>query len=369
MKILKTLAVVFALLLLSPKSFAASYAESLRLLPVQDAGRLKPYDTFAREALELIHGKAKFKGKPAIEVVTTWMVIPDSWDEIELIAVRHSGLRDALKLENKRILYTATELLKNERFPLVLQELRSKRQEGEKLNPYFQAVQLLENQLSLYQAIKMGVAIRVVPQADKDAWLAASELQEPHKQKFAEILSEFVKSLNAGVEGKGDSSALDKAVHEFIEMARTAAPDKYASSAAISVEVNYNRIHPFMWAWICYLLAAIGFVAFKVSEKDRWKKMGWGFFSLGMVLHVIGMAIRSYLAGRPPVSNMYETVVWVPFGVLLFSIFIYRMGKKVLVPLAACLVAILCLILTDLAPSVLDDSIQPLEPRSEEHTS
>ena len=106
----------------------------------------------------------------------------------------------------------------------------------------------------------------------------------------------------------------------------------------------------------------LGFVAFMVSDKKRWLRFAWSFFSAGILLHICGMVVRSYLAGRPPVSNMYETVVWVPFGVLLFSVIIYRFGKQVLVPLAACVVAVLCLILTDLAPTVLDDSIHPLEP-------
>lgn len=362
MRNLKLFVFLVNVLIWSPSLFAASSADSLRRLPVQDAGRLKPYDTFAREALELIHGKSKYKGKPAIEVVTTWMVIPDSWDKIELVEVRHSGLREALKLDPKRIHYSASELLTNERFPLVLQELRSVREQGEKLNPYFQAVQRLENQISLYQAIKVGVALRLLPQKEKDAWLAASELPEPFKTNFGSILSEFVKNLNDSSDGSFDSSALDKSVTEFIESARAVAPEKYADLGMIKLEINYTKIHPFMWAWICYLLAAIGFIAFKVSEKERWKKMGWVFFSAGLLLHICGMAVRSYLAGRPPVSNMYETVVWVPFGALLFSAFIYRYGKNVLVPMAASIVAVLCLILTDLAPAVLDDSIHPLEP-------
>ena len=37
--------------------------KALRELPVQDGGRVKPYDTFAREALQLIYGKESYKNK------------------------------------------------------------------------------------------------------------------------------------------------------------------------------------------------------------------------------------------------------------------------------------------------------------------
>ncbi|MGE0764027.1 MAG: cytochrome c biogenesis protein [Bdellovibrionales bacterium] len=345
---------------------AAAWAggtDSLRYLPVQDGGRIKPYDTFARESLELIHGKTKFKGKDALEVVTTWMVIPDSWEQIELLELRQSGLRQALNLDPKRILYTPAEILGHERLPVVIQELRSARERGEKLNPYFQAVQRLENQLSLFQAIKAGIAVRLVPQTSSDTWLAANELPDELKQKFGQMLTQFVQTINGQSEGEAEAGkALEDAVQDFVAAARTIVPDQYASDMAIKTEVHYNRFHPFKWAWIFYLLAAIGFVAFLVSDKTRWTRMGWIFLSLGMVLHTYGMALRSYLSGRPPVTNMYETVVWVPWGVLLFAAVLYRFQRKVFLPLAACVVAIMCLILTDLAPTVLDDSIQPLEP-------
>jgi cytochrome c-type biogenesis protein CcsB len=362
---------IFLVVIWGGQAFAG-VADPLRYLPVQDAGRLKPYDTLARESLELIHGKLKYKGKDAIEVVTTWMVIPEQWDEMELVEVRHKGLRDALKLDGEKIHYSVIELMSNSRLPLVLQEMRSRRETGEKLNPYFQAVQRLENQIGLYQAFKLGKALRVVPNRETDTWLDVSELQEPHHGRFREVASAFVQSIAAATGGEGEKpsaekqkaaeEALAKAVAAFVDGARQEAPDKYASSTAIKAEVHYNAFHPIKWSWVCYLLSGVGFIAFLVNRRDRWRMFGWWFFGIGMALHTYGMALRIYLAGRPPVSNMYETVIWVPFGALLFAALIYRSQRNLLIMIAANVIAVLCLILTDLAPTVLDDSIQPLEP-------
>jgi cytochrome c-type biogenesis protein CcsB len=86
-----------------------------------------------------------------------------------------------------------------------------------------------------------------------------------------------------------------------------------------------------------------------------------GLFA-GFILHVYGMALRCYIAGRPPVSNMYETVIWVSWASILFGLVLERFKKDKLLLMAASAVAIFCLILTDLAPTVLDSSIHPLEP-------
>ncbi len=350
----------------------ASLAEPLRYLPVQDSGRLKPYDTFARESLELIYGKTKFKGKQAVEVVTTWMVIPEQWDQIELVEVRHKGLRDALKIDDKKIHFSVQELMTNARLPLVLQEMRSRRDAKEKLNPYFQAVQRLESQIGTYQTIKMGKALRILPNPETETWVDVSELKEPYLLKFKNIASAFVQVIAAvapvDVNSVSESQKLEAkqnlalAVEEFVAAARAVAPEKYASDLAIKTEVHYNKFHPVKWAWIAYLLGVLAFAAFLVNERKLWQTIGWSLTGVGFLLHTYGMALRVYLAGRPPVSNMYETVVWVPWGVLIFATIIYRTQKSLLPMIAAGVVSVLCLILTDLAPTVLDDSIQPLEP-------
>ncbi|MBX7232296.1 MAG: cytochrome c biogenesis protein CcsA [Bdellovibrionales bacterium] len=368
-----------------PLQVTASVADPIKYLPVQDAGRIKPYDTFAREALELVYGKSSYKGKTAVEVVSTWMVIPDLWDKIEIVEVRHSGVREALKLEEKRIHYSPIELLNNIRIPLVMQELRSMREKGEKLNPYFQEVQRLENQLSLYQAIKMGLALRVVPQKEKDQWLAVSELTGPLRENFIQITTDFVKAIAAqnslppksGIQESEDKylgamgskispsqaqNTLKKAVTDFIESARAIDPLNYGTSLAMKLEVHYNQFHPFMWAWIAYLICAILLYSSGVNKNKLLKKLGWGFLWAAFLLHIYGMGLRVYLAGRPPVSNMYETVVWVPWGCMLFALILNRWLKNQMVLIVAALVAVFCLILTDLSPTVLDDSIQPLEP-------
>ena len=68
------------------------------------------------------------------------------------------------------------------------------------------------------------------------------------------------------------------------------------------------------------------------------------------------------IANRPPVTNMYESVIWVAFAIALAVVvfeFIYH-AKYYL--LAGAPIAVACLILADSLPAVLDGSIQPLVP-------
>ena len=40
---------------------APKLGEAIRYLPVQDGGRIKPYDTFAKEVLEVVYGKKEMR--------------------------------------------------------------------------------------------------------------------------------------------------------------------------------------------------------------------------------------------------------------------------------------------------------------------
>lgn len=342
----------------------ADIGEPIGHIPMQDSGRIKPFDTFARESLQLIYGKKSFEKKSAAEVVFTWMLIPDHWLDTPIVEVRHSGLKEALKITSTEKYFTPKSLFANDRLPLIMQELANLRTRQEKLNPYYQAVQRLESQLGLFQAVRTGVAFRFVPDAESDTWKSLENFDEEMKDAFAQVSKGFVDSISAATEGKRPvaSAEYKQAVDDFISKARAKAPEKYANLKKISWEEHLNKFHPFRWAWVAYLFGLIFLTIRGVKNSDWPIKPAWAFLILGLLLHAYGMAVRSYLSGRPPVTNMYETVVWAAFGSVLFAFFMARKQKNGLLLGAAATVAIFCLILTDLAPTVLDASIHPLQP-------
>ncbi|USN47725.1 MAG: cytochrome c biogenesis protein CcsA [Pseudobdellovibrionaceae bacterium] len=351
----------------------ASVGEALKSLPVQDGGRLKPFDTFARESLELVFGKQKYKTPDgekhdASEIVFTWMLVPEEWEKNPIVHIRHSGLREALQLENKRLHYSPQELMRNERVGLVIQELRTKQETREKLNPYFQAIQTLENQITMFHAVRLGKAMRVLPAKDGQNWLPVDELDGVWKERFGRITKAFVGAISARQHSENSEAVvaaekeLSDRVQEFMQAAADEFPDKYADSSLIHAETHYNHFHPFRWAWVAYLMGVI-FMAFAmVSPKRRYYFAGWGFFVLGLLLHTYGFGLRSYIIGRPPVTNMYESVTWVAYGAVVFAMILEAIYRFRIVLLSSGVVAILCLILSDMAPAVLDGSMDPLEP-------
>ncbi len=376
-------------LICSVQAFAGNEMAPLQLLPVQDSGRIKPYDTFARESLQLIYGKQSFQSRPAVEVVTTWFLVPEAWEKKKLFQVSHRGLKEALKLNVEESYFDIGSFLANDRISFVFQELQAKQETKEKLDPYFQAVQRLQNQLGLFMAIKNGQVIRVLPvnsanqvpeaptlpgtlpnlsaasaqKAKNDAWITIADLPPEGADKFSQISKAFARVL-PGVERPampGDIS-LEKAVNDFKSYAFTQNSSYAAAEKDIALEVHYNDLNPFLNTWILYLISVL-IMSIAWFTKNKWAYRGaWLFALMAVAMHVYGFGIRVYLTGRPPVSNMYESVVWVSFGAVFFSMIFEAIHKRFFILLAGTSVAVLCLIVASQAPAILDSSLQPLEP-------
>jgi cytochrome c-type biogenesis protein CcsB len=355
-------------------SVQAKPGDEIKYLPVQDSGRIKPFDTFARETLQLVYGKQSYKAQedsPSVEahwIVLTWMLSPESWVNRPLFEVRNKEVLTKLQLPMTQKHFSGQELFKSNEFPNLMQELTNKRESKEKLDPYFQAIQRLENQFMVFQEMASGNLLRVYPVADKDAWLSVAELPKEVQPAFYEISKDVATYLGETTDPKGSDEklnqagvALDKAVLDFKDLARKSSPEKYDVDQKVKIEVAYNTFHPFRLAYIAYLLASLILLFIWIRNTKGGMAIAWVFVAAGFLLHISGFAIRIYLAGRPPVSNMYETVIWASFGAVLFSIILESIYKFRVIILAGCLTGLFALIVADFAPAVLDPSLQPLE--------
>jgi cytochrome c-type biogenesis protein CcsB len=367
---------IFALLLVSQISFLSSHVqaapkqgEAIRYMPVQDGGRLKPYDTFAKEVLEVVYGKQKYKTEsgetaPAYLIVLTWMLSPDSWTERSLFEVNHLDVKNKLGLPVDKKYFSSKELFTTDKFQNLMQELADKRQSQEKLTPYYQALQRLQNQMIYFRELAAGRLIRIMPNPDSETWLSVAELPEAQQGYFISISQNVAAYLGALAAHENIDSAqvaLDKSVNDFQNSIQQAVPAKYAQAHKVDTEVLYNDLHVFRWTYALYILAAIILLFIWIRNLQSGMTLVWAITLTAFFLHMLGFAFRIYLAERPPVTNMYETVVWVSWGVLVFSMILEKIYKYKVFLLAGLLMGFVCMVIADTAPAVLDPSIQPLE--------
>jgi cytochrome c-type biogenesis protein CcsB len=130
----------------------------------------------------------------------------------------------------------------------------------------------------------------------------------------------------------------------------------------MGLEVRYNRWAPFRLAWICTLLA---FLCLLLSMGTGWKSLyaaGWLAFANALVAMTAGFGLRIAISGRAPVTNMYESVIYLSLGVAVLGLVFELIYRRRFILTAATAVATIALVLADNCPAALDPSLRPLEP-------
>ncbi len=340
------------------------------LLAVQDRGRLKPLDTFARESVQFITGKAKWKGMEPTEIVFGWLIaFEKEWENEPFIKVAYGPVKKLLSLADDRQFFSPEELRSNEALKANMREILQKQRRAEPLNDIEKKILQVQNQRSLLEATVAGQTLAIIPHPNgmSDPWLSlasltdrtASETLPPTEiERLRQVIGGVLQGFTERKAELWNNSTL-----EFRSLlAGDLAKGGYPSEGALKRERLYNHLRPFRWAWVGYLVAFIFLTAFLVSGRKQLRWVGLGALGLGFLIHTGGFILRIFVSGRPPVTNMYESVIWVSWGCVLFAMIIGSSYKKAIIPAAASVFAIVALVLADTLPSVLDPSIQPLEP-------
>jgi cytochrome c-type biogenesis protein CcsB len=346
---------------------AATPVEPLRRIAVQDGGRVKPLDTFARESARRISGARAFgaesvRGLDPVEWVVAMMADPERWKDAPIVRVSHAGLRAAGGLSAARDRYSFRELTTHEPFLQAVDAVRTKQEQDSDapLDPVEREVGDLYSNLILMSEIFSGEALRVVPDPGdaRAAWGSWAHLM--HAEDAATFRTGLLARALLSAHAAGDAQGVATAASAL--RARLAEATSGSSSPAdLEREVRYNRIKPFRLSWTLYLL---GFLALMASFPLASRAAGVAGFALVTAAFLVqgyGMLLRTLISGRPPVTNMYESVIFVSWGAMLFALLFEAAYRVRYFATCAAGLSVVLLILADNVP-ILDGSIAPLVP-------
>jgi len=87
-------------------------------------------------------------------------------------------------------------------------------------------------------------------------------------------------------------------------------------------EVNYNQSNLFFWSLIFYILTLLSLLALSIFRlySNHFKLIPITLIIIGFLYHLSGIIIRITILERPPVSTLYESIIFVGLITVLFSI-------------------------------------------------
>jgi ABC-type transport system involved in cytochrome c biogenesis permease subunit len=375
-------------------------------LPLAYEGRIKPYDTLARNCLQILSGRQELGilgAKGAIagrEPAIRWLLDAISGAEAagnhRVFRIENIDLLDTLGLEHRPGFWRYS-----------LNEIRSKEGEldrqikladatPEAERSLFQNKVLeLQRKFNLYMIVVMSFrspplsaerdeiasswqqsqdlvaqlraagAPHAVPPAEASGrWvpLMQAELEAVRSRATNQPLNPATVALSAmlGAYARGDVATFNKQLADYRGIlgryeqslasharqltAAGVAKSEILSQPKVNFEVFFNQFSPFYYAAVLYLMAFVLGVLSWVGWSEPLRRSSIWLLWFTFALHTFALVARVYISGRPPVTNLYSTAIFIGWAAVLKALVFESIYRLNLGNIAAAVVGFLTLL-------------------------
>ena len=339
------------------------------LMAIQDGGRRKPIDTFAAETLTRVTGRSSYTDKAgrkweARDFVLSALLETHDWRAEPMVLVSFGKLKEQLGLERTQRRFSFAQLTALPELNRLANEAHALRKAEKPLERLQQEVMSVSERLALFAHVMDGSVFLIVPAStnDTDPWVVPPEFSKYYKEaQFAPAQKELQAVATAYAEG--DGFQFSSASRRLRETLSSLSPAIYPSERQLELESGYNHFQGFYRAiWFYGLAFLILLIAHLRNRGGIWRNAGVAMAIIGLVLQAAGIVLRCMIGGRPPVTNMYESIIWVSFAVSFFGMIFFTRYRTTVYLLAALPVTLLALLLVHQMPIAMPSSIDPLVP-------
>jgi cytochrome c-type biogenesis protein CcsB len=319
--------------------------------------------------VRLITGHEKFEGQGSMDLLLDWLTHPTTWDEKNFLLIENLELKNLLSVPAYQKLVSPKFLMANDGFIAYAKTNYAKQEKKITLNAMEKESLTVFARLQRFEDIETGklLAILPIPNEKTQKWATLEDLQDAYRKDPAgmpdpikEVLASFAGVLKS-YDGH-DAAGFLTSSQDLSQLLSQLATKESVEQGKLALEVQFNSLKPFQLAWIFHLSAFI-LVGLSILFASRTLYIpGFIFFLGGVVISAYGFVLRCIIAGRPPVSNMYESLLWVTFGMTVFALIFELVYKNRQFVAAGSALAVVGFVLADNVPTILDPSIQPLEP-------
>ena len=339
------------------------------LLAIQDGGRRKPVDTFARETLIRITGRSSYTDKAGREwqpndFLLSAMLETHDWKAEPMVLVSLGALKERLGLSKTQRRFSLAELVGLSELQRIANEAHAKKRAEKQLDRVEQEALSVSDRLALLAHVMEGSVFLIVPapKTESDPWTEPQEWSKYYSQtQFDSAQNELKNTATAYVDA--DGFKFSRAANQLRENLRALSPSVYPQDRQLRLEYFYNHFEAFYRAiWLYGIALVILLVAHGRGRRGILSKLGVALAIVALFFHASGIVMRCLIAGRPPVTNMYESIIWVSFAVSFFGMIFFARYRTPVYLLAALPVTLVALLLVFQMPIAMPASIDPLVP-------
>jgi ABC-type transport system involved in cytochrome c biogenesis permease subunit len=384
--------------MLPPRPTPGFDIDNFARLPVLVGGRVMPMDTLGRLSLLAMNHFGTYTGSNGkVGQPTAWLLEvfmqPEQADTAKVFYINNPDVLDLIGLsDRKETLYSFNDL-KGSLTKIEDQSGLAAQVESQTRNPFQREIVKLRDALLIYLQLKSSIQVEGSPDFAKEVDTFASFIGpglqsvraraegKPFDQNAFQGIIQFAQryqsvaqvkyayafpnphaanetdrwqrlgdallgSIGAGTISypvqaysrlvsdyrKADAHAFNSVLHDYQAYLEKTVPTELTRPG---IEYLFNHASPFLQAMVLYLAV---FVCALLSWLFWPKTLGTTAVILlvgAFVIHTAGLLVRMYLQGRPPVTNLYSSSIFVGWGVVVLCLFLERIYRSGMASLCA----------------------------------
>ncbi|MBK7133335.1 MAG: c-type cytochrome biogenesis protein CcsB [Bacteroidales bacterium] len=302
-------------------------AEEFGKVLVQDQkGRTKPLFTLSNDILRKVTRQNDFEGLSSMQVFLGIYLDFDRWKDVPMIRISNSEIQTRLRLRGKYAAFSDLVDLSgtgNYKISMEVNDAYAKAP-GER-SKQDKEIMKIDERVNILYMISMGDFMKLFPlkdgthdwgSAEKALERAISKEDSVYLQSIMTVLSEAMQTNNMTT-----TKQLEESINAYQErFAGYELPsDSKKNSELLYYKMSiFERLFPF-YATVG-LIMLIGLITMVIKGRKETsvfvKVLGWLLFA-GFLFHTLGLGLRWYIAGHSPMSNGYESMIFISWVTLL----------------------------------------------------
>ncbi|MFB1009747.1 MAG: cytochrome c biogenesis protein CcsA [Sulfurospirillum sp.] len=295
-------------------------------------GRMKPFDTLSQEVLYKLSGKNSLYGMDAMQISLGMLSHPTVWKNLPMIQTKTPRLREFIGIPKEQKLASFEDFFEGHRYKIDAELQKALAMKPSQRGTFENDLIKVDERLSIAFMLYQGVLFKIFPLPNdaNHTWLAFEQMFAQLEGVEAEKLQESSTAFIGALFERNYDKALSY-VNVFSEFQTKYGADIMPTKTHIEVEILFNKLMIFERLTLVYVLlglvllvVAFGRVFAPQKFPAKIDKVLFVIVAALFVIHTCGLALRWYVSGHAPLSDTYESIVYIAWSCLLFCMLFLR---------------------------------------------
>ncbi len=311
----------------APATITREQGEAFGRLQMLYNGRIAPVQTFARDFTLKLCGKPHWGDFSAEQVLAGWIFYPEQWQHEPMVRIKSAGMR---RIAGSREMAPFTSFFDGKRnYKLASGTALAK--SGARNGKLHKAIAEADEKIQLIAMLQAGEYLPLLPVRTTDGLRWYSPADQVCDAERGDSL--FVKGIFPLIYQAllaGDGAEVDTLICKIASFQQRQGGNELLSPRKLGAELWYNRMDLSTTLYRLNLVfGLLAFIYFCWSVATGRRK-GWlQALFLVQLIHslafvTVNLALRGYIAGHVPLSNGYETMMFIAWCVLLVTVIFRR---------------------------------------------